>query len=395
MDEVALRSSPIGPRRESRFHNLVASLRSDVRVVVEDHTGQWIKVRVISGSAFAAKDHRPADAAGLVGYVSAELLVRQDAVVPSAEPTPTADPAAYRSLEDFSAAWPDRVTSSEVVERVWLSQPREVWKKKALAAAGIDPSQWQPAKGFRRSKEIFQKVYSYYASLYLADNRLKWAAMAKLAGGEVFRGYRDELVPSEQMGEGLSGLNETDSLALSDLLGGAVQMYSKSLDILLLEMQKAIFVDLAWQHEAYREGGIKALAAATARGELSEAQLKAWQDIDSGQLSRVNAGNLELLRREQLTVLQGQGFYGRIQAIPDDDVIPETMSAEARSPIPGGKPFASVVPGGDITKFDDRWKWLADDMIPAFQGLSATQLDGLVRKSLDELADRKFGVVSP
>jgi hypothetical protein len=30
------------------------------------------------------------------------------------------------------------------------------------------------------------------------------------------------------------------------------------------------FLDLAWQHQAYREGGIKALAAANARGELDQ-----------------------------------------------------------------------------------------------------------------------------
>ena len=83
-------------------------------------------------------------------------------------------------------------------------------------------------------------------------------------------------------------------------------------------------------------------------------------------------------------------FYGQIRSIPDDDVNPENMSESARSPIPGGTPFAKVVPGGDITAFADRWKWLKEDMIPAFQELDSATLERLVRRSLDELADRKF-----
>jgi hypothetical protein len=177
-----------------------------------------------------------------------------------------------------------------------------------------------------------------------------------------------------------------------DLMGDAYQLYASTLDIRLLEMQKAIFMDLAWQHQAYREGGIRAIAAARARGEIEEDALKAWQDIDSGEPIRVNAGNKELLRREQSKVLQGAGggpnFYKLIQDIPDNDLIPESMSEEARSPIPGGKPFAAVVKGGDITKFEDRWAWLERDMIPAFEKLDAAALRSLVQKPLADLAAR-------
>jgi hypothetical protein len=69
-------------------------------------------------------------------------------------------------------------------------------------------------------------------------------------------------------------------------------------------------------------------------------------------------------------------------------MIPETMSEEARSPIPGGRAFADVVSDGDITNFNDRWKWLKEDMIPAFEKLDRATLDRLVKKSLNELADR-------
>jgi hypothetical protein len=355
VDQVALRATPAGRRTGAPFHNLVASLRQDVRLVVEDNIGRWMKVRVTSGTALHGRTNQPINAAGLTGYVSAELLVRQ------AAPEPV--------------------------------QSRQTWTNKALATAGITAGEWQPTAGFRKNKEIFQKVYRYYMSLYLADNRLKWAAMAKLAGGEVFRGFRDRIVPAEKLGEDLADLPRTGGITVGDVFGAAFKAYAGSLDIILMQMQEAIFKDLAWQHQAYREGGIKALAAAKARGELTDELFAAWQDIDSGDRDRVNAGNVALLKREQLHVLQGGGtggFYGRIQDIPDSDVIPKTMSEEARSPIPKGRPFKEVVPGGDITVFKDRWTWLLKDMIPAFQQLDDATLQALVQKSLDELADHRF-----
>lgn len=386
MDEVALRSSPSGPLADRRFHNLVASLKQDARMLVEDHRGHWMKVRVISGTALDGRTNQSRPAAGLTGFVSEELLVRTNAAVP----TPI-KPEDYHSLEQFSQAWPYRDPTGEA-EKIWIGQSKQAWTNKALAAAGIKPQDWKPRAGFRRGKQIFDKVYAYYTSLYLADNRLKWAAMAKLAGGEVYRGFRDEIVPAEEFGEDLSklGKRDDDTLSLGELAGGAYQVYAGSIDIVLMQMQQAIFMDLAWQHQAYREGGIKALAAANARGELDKDAFEAWQDIDSGDSKRVSRGNMALLKREQFHVLQVGGYYKRIQDIPDNDIIPETMSENARSPILGGKPFAEVVPGGDITKFEDRWKWLEKDMIPAYEKLDPIELQRLVKKSLGELADRKF-----
>jgi hypothetical protein len=395
VDEVALRRSPAGARSADRFHNLVASLRQDVTLVVEDGTRGWMKVRVMSGTALDGRTGKAMNAAGLTGYVSRELLVRQPTPPPAPRPWPPIDPAAYSSLETFSEAWPDRVTSPAAIEKVWLGQSKSVWTNKALAAAGVNAADWKPTTRFRKTKPIFEKVYRYYANLYLADHRLKWAAMAKLAGGEVYRGFRDEIVVNEEFGEAVSKASKRrdNALSVGELIGGAYQAYAGSMDIILLQMQKAIFMDLAWQHEAYRQGGIQALAAAKARGEIDDNLFRAWQDIDSGDPGRVNAGNMTLLKREQFDVLQGGGaggFYKQIQDIPDNDVIPETMSEEARSPIPGGKPFDKVVPGGDITKFEHRWKWLEKDMIPAFEKLDPATLQRLVNKSLDELANRQF-----
>jgi hypothetical protein len=167
--------------------------------------------------------------------------------------------------------------------------------QKALATAGINPSDWIPRAGFRRNEPTFSKVYGYYESLHLADNRLKWAAMAKLAGGEVYRGYREKILPALRFGEFLRS-SRGDKYTVLDLAGDAYGLYSGTLDIRLLEMQKAIFMDLAWQHQAFREGGIAAIAAAHGRKELSDELFYAWLDIDSGVEGRVNSGNAKLLR---------------------------------------------------------------------------------------------------
>ena len=79
-DEVALRSSPHHRRPDDPFHNLVASLRTGVRVVVVGNVGKWLRVIVHSGTALDGKTNKPIDAKGLTGYVSEELLVKEPGV---------------------------------------------------------------------------------------------------------------------------------------------------------------------------------------------------------------------------------------------------------------------------------------------------------------------------
>jgi hypothetical protein len=79
-DEVALRSSPKGRRTDNQFHNLVASLRRDVRLLVVGNAGKWMRVIVQSGTALDGTTNKPIDAAGLTGYVSEELLVKESGV---------------------------------------------------------------------------------------------------------------------------------------------------------------------------------------------------------------------------------------------------------------------------------------------------------------------------
>ena len=245
------------------------------------------------------------------------------------------------------------------------------WRARALEAAGIDPAKWDPDAGFKVIKPIVEQVYAYYMKLFNRNENLLWAGMAKLAGGQVYRGLG--VLQTTIDVAGMSGDTSPD----------VVIFYSNTVQVRLLFAQRAIFEDLAWQHQAFVEAGLPALVAAG-----SAARVDAWRDIASGDPARVRRGNKTLLRHEQEVVLAPT--YTAIRDIRDFDMIPKQMSAEALSPVPGGKPFAEVVPGGDITVFADRWKWIETDMLPAYERLTPGRRRQLVNTPLADLADQRW-----
>ncbi len=313
------------------------------------------------------------------------------------------DPQDYLTFNEFSAAWPDKVTSVETIQSIWNSQTRQGWTARALKAAGIDYNKWVPSKGFTYNIQNINKVYEYYKALYLANHKLKWAAMAKMAGGEVFRGLEGDLQPMIDFAHALDD-HDPSTIGVGDLY----ELYAGSTIRVLLEMQQDIFLDLAWQHQAYVEGGMRAIDVAHRREELSDANYEAWVKIDSNTEEDIWAGNRELLYREQALILQGgqeyvgsgaigsikvQSFtdhYARIQRIPDNNMIPETMSEQALSPIPKGARFSKIVPGGDITNLTDRWKWIDTDMLPKFRNLPTADMERYISLPVRDLAKRPF-----
>lgn len=251
-------------------------------------------------------------------------------------------------------------------------RPVAEWRRLALAAAGIDPAGWKPDDGFERQRPIVERVYAYYAGLFNRNENLLWAGMAKLAGGAVYHGMT---VAQQQFDTAKWGIGQDPS-------AGLVVNYAHGLQVVLLATQRAIFEDLAWQHEAFVQAGAPELAA------TSGAPAGAWQNIASGDPARVRRGNHELLLREQRTVVAP--YYGRIRDLKDFDLIPDQMSREALSPIPDGRPFREVVPGGDITVFEDRWKWIETDMLPAYERLTPQRRRRLVNTPLADLAARRW-----
>ncbi len=310
--------------------------------------------------------------------------------------------AGARRADTFEAldTWWLGLRQSDRAQRVWqlvyASALRRVSQDMALRQARIDVREWQPQEGFVANRDTVVKVYDYYRSLFVDRPELRWAGMARLAGAPVYAGLQD-------------------TSFTPDVFSGPAFVERQ-----LLEMQKAIFEDLAWQHELYRHQGIEGIRAVYAgfsfmfsdagprnREVVGDTRmLPAWEDIASGDESRIRRGNLILVTREQDAVLQP--YY--------DDIFRQQLrltrvtSRVAASPINGGIPFHDVegltycLPLGgiqppfreqcwpnishspqgqaqflepNVALWEDRQRWIYQDMFPKYVDWYARNPQGL------------------
>jgi hypothetical protein len=172
---------------------------------------------------------------------------------------------------------------------------------------------------------------------------------------------------------GAAGLRSPGVLG-SSIGAGMIGKSSAFLEQKLLSMQKEIFMDLAWQHEAYRQGGIEQMRDLAAKGQLDQGMLNAWEDIASGDRARIERGNTELLYREQYQIIQDD--YEEISSRGFLDIegkaISKQLSDKAKSTMPGGRDFREVVPDGNLTNFNDRWQWIQNEMLPRWLEINRT-----------------------
>src|SRR3954447_5695070 len=132
-------------------------------------------------------------------------------------------------------------------------------------------------------------------------------------------------------------------------------------------------------------------------GLLDAREMGDWEDISSGDPTRVANGNEGLLYREQHDIIQGRYDEMRNHHGPVGDTFTYATTVVADNPIPGGHsyrhdyplavdfdaptpqvPFTSwppqphvhvdlPLPSGNISNFDDRWRWISQDMLPAYR----------------------------
>lgn len=259
------------------------------------------------------------------------------------------------------------------------------WREQALAAAGIEGDEWQPGRGLDHNEAFVVSVYDFYGDAYAADDELQWAAMGRLAGAPVYAGLQD--LRTIQASRGFPE-------------------QAPWLERKLLLMQRAIFYDLGWQHQAYLTGGIDALRTANRHGRLDSRTLQAWQDIASGQPDQVARGNRHLLRREQQDILQ-EHYDEWPEKAP---TLSFMTSRTAASPVPEGTSLDEAVPASveftpwpqlsraEIHDFDDRWDWVGgeDAMWGDYQDLlDQPHADEVITVDVADRADdyRQLGFV--
>lgn len=295
----------------------------------------------------------------------------------------------------------------------------------ATEKAGIYLDGWDPSKGADANLHNLNASYAYYGKLFLGNPDFQWAGMAGMIG-PTFAGGMFDL----QMLRKLSDLasapldhvpgwlwNPLVPPQLKDLtiLGEISEGEFKFFETSLLQMQKNIFSDQMPMHEAYLAGGMASMKEMYDAGLIDEKTYQAWGDIDSGDAARVQAGNTQLLYREQHDVI-GQAYDNmRTYHGPVGEAMTYAMGAIGAPGIPGAKtlgqydplefhgrveapgvdfdgvdgpgPFdlppvhtprpwgeldvVTPLPAGNVSNFDTRWDLITNDTLPAYQKLLA------------------------
>jgi len=276
------------------------------------------------------------------------------------------------------------------------------WVSVAAERAGIDLSQWDPARGANALSDIIQRVYTYYGDLFLENPQLQWAGMANLVGPSFAAGFFD-LGLFRRIAGALAGRPGVP-VDLS-VLAGISDQELRFFETTFLRMQRDIFFDQAMMHEAYLAGGPDAITELRQAGLIDLGTEQAWGLIDEGHRTGdrelVAQGNQRLLLREQLDVIDQsyQRMYDRPVTGPAFTYL---MTAVGEPSIPGARSFADYrplwvsvespgperiplvgwdnpfqvevqvrtpLPDGNLANFDDRWTYITEDTLPAYQQL--------------------------
>ncbi|HUB24555.1 MAG TPA: hypothetical protein VL992_03925 [Tepidisphaeraceae bacterium] len=262
-----------------------------------------------------------------------------------------------------------------------LPSTQERWEALALQRAGINEKQWDPSQGYEGQQSLIaHEVYQFYQHIYQQDPNLQWAGLAYLAGGAVLNALNNLAQKASRIDDALfSGpIAFTDSPGAQGTMGAELSAIGEAQSI-ILEMQKAVFDDLAWQHEAYLDGGFAAIEQAYLNGSLPADAYAAWKQVDNGiqtnNSAEILAGNTALLYREQNRILQP--YYNKIN-LP---VLNGLVTATATNPMPGGAQFS----GTDIADFAQRWDFILKQVVQPWAQMTPAQRTGYVNQNFKQL----------
>ena len=247
-----------------------------------------------------------------------------------------------------------------------------------------------PRRGLDANDETVRAVYAYYRELGLEHGEFQWMKLAAVGGPLFYAGFKDLDAAGDW--SPLSG-DELDFLPNGWGIGSDELRAHEGH---LLNVQKAIFSDLAWQHEAYVLGGAAAIRRAVDKQPkwqtpaVDEKTLRAWEDIESGDPHRVAQGNFKLIEREQLPV--AQPHYDRMLARESGAAFTEELTQNAGSPFPDGETYEDYSERlhgdtkGNIAHYDDRIAYIRDTIWPDHQELlrQPGAVERVLAKDFDE-----------
>lgn len=309
------------------------------------------------------------------------------------------------------------------------------WVNLVYTTYGLAGVRWVPEDGYLANKANMEVVYNAYTDFYnwattFAAEKFLWMGAAHRAAGPVMGGLEDNVhMQSWLYAYGVDAIAEA-ALAMPNPIEVTRQLSRafgnfyflnmlQEVEVLFVKGNKAIFDDLAWQHEAYRGIGLDALDQAYYRDDsLNPVSYRGWLKIAAGTGGTdpmVHSGNLDLALYEQRTVLQrymtdvgnltsltiapttvaftslsitsavlaGMGalipaaiaslWASFVPSIPSVTfpIGGTIMGMMANSPVPFGTSFFTTLPLGDLTAFPDRWLWIAGVVFPEWYALPA------------------------
>lgn len=262
------------------------------------------------------------------------------------------------------------------------------WAAEAMENAGIDPDSWDTSMGTVANQETITKVYEYYGRLFLNNPDFQWAGMANMIGPSFASGFNDLAAIRQVVRTGLSNnpLKNPELSAVGDLSDRELEFF----EIKLLDMQKEIFLDQAGQHEAYLTGGTTETNRLAEIGAIDLETSLAWHEINDGitqnNTASVNRGNEKLLLREQDAIIGDDYDAMRNRNGPVGMAFTYGITAVGEPSIPNAQSYADIkpatvdvphtdytlvtgLPDGNISRFDDRWKLIQEDTLPAYLDL--------------------------
>jgi hypothetical protein len=246
-------------------------------------------------------------------------------------------------------------TNNDYTFDVQVGKTKADWQqdvqKEIDAGSGVAIENYVATNGFMNNRSNIKAIYNFYQKQFTNQPaRFYWAGLAKLVGAPVYAGLSDvEYTKSSSflmIPFTLLGIGTNDLTAFQNEL---------------IQMNIDIYNDLAWQFEAYNNSGLNALQEIYA-GEtnaLDSTNIAAWREIDDGVQNsnggEIQNGNEQLAYHEQFTILQPD--YNVLSSM---GALTHFLTIFANNPVPTGTNFTTVVPGGNICVFNDRWKWVTN-----------------------------------
>ncbi|MFD5829244.1 hypothetical protein [Lentzea sp. NPDC060358] len=236
----------------------------------------------------------------------------------------------------------------------------QYWIVRAADEAGVRLADWDPQGSADSNRSTIFGVYDFYAKLYLTHpESLRWMGFANIGAPAFAAGMLDFGTVPE------------------------LRWFSS----MLMSMQKHIFMDLGAMHAAYLHGGVQAVEELRDAGIIDPGTTAAWADPAQAVL--------EFSSREQNLVIPDQFDRMRSRLLPPGEVVTYAITVAGPMPVPGGRTPARYRPlfGGPLPAFnyadrEDRWDFLSNDTVPAYERLPADSVRKIVtRPFADRVAE--------